>query len=324
MEHRNFARDILFGVAVGDALGVPAEFKRRDILKQNPVTNMIGYGTHNQPPGTWSDDGSLTFCLAESLCQGYDLQDLANRFVNWREHNYWTPHGEVFDIGIATSQALWRLSSMKNRLFSDSTDEQSNGNGSLMRILPLVLHTQNLPIEKRFQCAKEISSITHAHIRSVLCCFIYLEFARQLMRGAEKFEAFEHTRNLTNAFLDANAVAEQTETYRFHRILGNPVGEYEIKPVYECPEHEIASSGYVLHSLEASFWCLLNSDSYKETVLKAVNLGSDTDTTAAIAGGLAGLLYGFANIPESWINQLARREDITDLSERLHQRYISK
>ncbi len=324
MQTRNFASDILFGVAVGDALGVPVEFKSRDFLKQNPVTDMVGYGTHNQPPGTWSDDSSLTFCLAESLCSDYSIRGLAGKFIDWYDGNYWTAHGEVFDIGIATSQAMWRLSNMKNRFFSDEKDERSNGNGSLMRILPLALHIQGTPIEKRYQCAKEVSSITHAHIRSVLACFIYLEFALQLMQGKKKFEAFENIRNLVNAFLNTNAIASQQEIDRFHRILGNPIGEYEIKPIYEYSENEIFSSGYVLHSLEAGFWCLLNCNSYEETVLRAVNMGSDTDTTAAIAGGLAGLLYGFANIPEQWVNRLARKDDITDLAGRLHRRYVSK
>lgn len=322
MQTRNFANDILFGVAVGDALGVPVEFKSRDILKQNPVTDMIGYGTHNQPPGTWSDDGSLTFCLAESLCQGYDLRDLADRFISWRDDNYWTPHGHVFDIGYATSDAISNLRMGAQPVFAGRNDEQSNGNGSLMRILPLVLYTQNQPIERRFKCTKEISSLTHAHIRSILACFIYLEFALQLLQGKEKFAAFENTQNLVNNFLSTNAIATQQEIDCFRRILGNPAGEHKIKPINEYPEHEIASSGYVLHSLEASFWCLLNSDSYEHTVLKAVNMGDDTDTTAAIVGGLAGLLYGQDNIPPHWVGQLARKDDITDLASRLHRQYV--
>jgi ADP-ribosylglycohydrolase len=137
------------------------------------------------------------------------------------------------------------------------------------------------------------------------------------MAGKEKFEAFTEMRQTVNDFLDENAVCSQAEIDKFHRILQNPVGEYETKPIYQYTENEIASSGYVLHSLEASFWCLLNSNSYEETVLKAVNLGSDTDTTAAIAGGLAGLLYGYEKIPEKWLNQLARKDDILNLANRM-------
>ena len=308
---RNVIRDALLGVAVGDALGVPVEFKSREVLKKNPVTDMQGYGTHNQPPGTWSDDSSLTFCLAEMLCSGYDLQNLANRCINWREHAYWTPHGYVFDIGITTSQAIsWMLAGTPPTL-AGMPDEMSNGNGSLMRILPLAFYVRDFPITQRFDCVKAVSSLTHAHIRSVLSCFIYIEMALQLMQGKTKHEAYQDTQQLVNSFLDEQAVASQGEIDRFSRLLHTSIHEYE--------EAAISSSGYVLHSLEASFWCLLNSDSYETTVLKAVNLGSDTDTTAAIAGGLAGLLYGYEQIPEKWLSLLARKDDIEELADRLYQ-----
>jgi ADP-ribosyl-[dinitrogen reductase] hydrolase len=192
---KNQAKAVLFGVAIGDALGVPVEFKDRELLEKNPVTDMFGHGTHNQPPGTWSDDSSLTFCLAENLCQGYDLQDLANRFIKWREHSYWTPHGKVFDIGIATSKAIRYLSNGVSPIFGGGTDENSNGNGSLMRILPLAFYVKNLPVEARFDCIKQVSSLTHAHIRSLLACFIYLEMALEIMQGKEKMQAFENTKN---------------------------------------------------------------------------------------------------------------------------------
>ncbi len=320
MSTRNFARDILFGVAVGDALGVPVEFKERFILAQDPVTDMMGYGTHNQPPGTWSDDSSLTFCLAEMLCKEYDLSDLGRRFIDWREHNYWTAHGFAFDIGFATSDAISDLLRGKSPLDTGRLDERSNGNGSLMRILPLALYIKDMPIEQRYQRTKEVSSVTHAHIRSVISCFIYLEYALLLIQGQEKFAAYENMKAIVNSFLMENAICSQTEIDKFHRVLENPLGIYEVKPIYECPESEISGSGYVLHSLEASLWCLLNSQSYEETVLKAVNLGKDTDTTGAIAGGLAGLVYGYDHIPSKWVAQLARTADIEDLAQRLHQK----
>ena len=99
-------KSVLFGVAVGDALGVPVEFKSRQTLQQNPVTDMMGYGTYNQPAGTFSDDSSLTFCLAESLTEGFDLNVIAQKFVAWARDGYWTAGGDVFDIGGATSNAI--------------------------------------------------------------------------------------------------------------------------------------------------------------------------------------------------------------------------
>ena len=132
MRNRNFIKDALLGVAVGDAIGVPVEFKTRKWLLENPVTGMQGYGTHNQPPGTWSDDSSLTFCLAEMLCKKYDLENLANRFINWKNNSYWTAHEEVFDIGNGTSEAIDRLERGVAPAMAGGNGEDSNGNGSLI------------------------------------------------------------------------------------------------------------------------------------------------------------------------------------------------
>lgn len=312
----------ILGLAVGDALGVPVEFQDRDTLKQNPVKDMREYGSHNQPRGTWSDDSSLAFCLAESLSVGYDLQDLANRFVNWYEHAYWTPHGKVFDIGIATSFAIRRLISEYPPNMAGGATEDSNGNGSLMRILPLLFYIKDKPIEERFKITQDVSSLTHRHIRSVIACFYYLEYARLILKGVEKFEAFEQTRQVVNLFLKSQNHIPASEVDKFHRLLLNPIGEYDIKPIYEYKEVEIQSSGYVLHTLEASIWCLLNSESYSETVLKAVNLGHDTDTTGAVAGGLAGILYKEVGIPQLWKEQSVKGEDIKNLALKLYNKML--
>ncbi|MCR4032809.1 MULTISPECIES: ADP-ribosylglycohydrolase family protein [Flavobacterium] len=306
----------LFGVAVGDALGVPFEFLSRNQMKESPAVDMIGYGTHNQPAGTWSDDSSLTFCLAETLAEEYNLQKLANCFVNWKEHSYWTPHGEVFDIGIATSIAIHELHCGKDPLLAGGDTEDSNGNGSLMRILPLLFYIKDMPIDQRFQHVKEVSSLTHRHIRSVMACFIYLEYSLQLFNGKSKDDALKEMQEIVKLFFE-NANMPQSEIECFHRILSIKVGDYDVQPIESVSESEVFSSGYVLNTLEAAIWCFLQSDNYKDAVLKAVNLGSDTDTTAAVAGGLAGIYYGIENIPAKWIDSLARSNDIKDLANRL-------
>lgn len=299
----------LFGVAVGDALGVPVEFESREYLKQNPVSDMFGFGTHNQPSGTWSDDSSLVFCLAESLCKGYDLSDIAKNFVKWYNTEIWTPHGKVFDIGIATRNAIHNIGKGNLPELCGGHEEKDNGNGSLMRILPLVFYLQKEnDLEVIYQKVKEVSSITHAHFRSVFACFIYVIYCLEILKGKNKVAAYIEMQNIVSVFLEDKKF-NSTEIQLFERILKNNINEY--------PENEIHSSGYVLHSLEASLWCFLNSDSYEETVLKAVNLGEDTDTTGAIAGGLAGMYYGIENIPEKWTSVLARKMDIDDLCERL-------
>ena len=307
----------LLGLAVGDALGVPVEFQSRAALQAQPVTTMQGYGTHNQPPGTWSDDSSLAFCLAESLCTGYDLNDLARRFINWREYGYWTPHGTVFDIGIATSRAIRRLPTVKSPTLAGGIDDEDNGNGSLMRILPLLAFIYDKPIADRYRITTEVSSLTHGHLRSVLACFIYLEMARQLTLGLNKWDALRAMQHTVNQFFTEYPPHDPDELRMYSPILENPALPSRATPLRLRAEDEIRSSGYVLHTLEASLWCFLTTDSYAEAVLKAVNLGSDTDTTGCVTGGLAGLYYGVEAIPADWLQVLARRSDIDDLAARL-------
>ena len=299
----------LLGVAIGDALGVPVEFKSRTYLKENPVTEMFGFGTHHQPLGTWSDDSSLAFCLAESLSKGFDLNDIAKNFVRWYNADLWTPHGKVFDIGIATTHAILNISKGHQPDLCGGFSEQDNGNGSLMRILPLVFYLQNeKDVEVIYQKVKAVSSITHAHFRSIFACFIYVIYCLEILKEKDKFDAYKGMQNVLSKFLE-NKSFNPEEIQLFDKVLKTDISKYD--------ESEIQSSGYVLHSLEASIWCFLNSDSYEETVLKAVNLGEDTDTTGAIAGGLAGIYYGIDGIPKKWIENLVRVDDIKDLAERL-------
>jgi len=311
MKSKNHLQNILYGVAVGDALGVPVEFKSRDYLKQNPVNTMQGFGTHDVKAGVWSDDSSLTFCLAESINEGLDLQQLANKFIAWKNENYWTPQGEVFDIGIATSIAIDRLAKGIKPELAGGFEEWDNGNGSLMRILPLVLYCKDKTIFERFQITKEVSSLTHRHIRSVIGCFYYLEFAKQIMEGKDKFEIYKNLKKEVTDFLKSLNI-NTPEIAIYNRLLnGN---------IYELEEDEIKSSGYVVHTLEASIWCLLTTNNYVDAVLKAVNLGEDTDTTGAVTGGLAGMLYGFETIPQFWITDLPKIAEINQLIYQFHKK----
>ena len=312
MNRRNFSKNILIGSAVGDALGVPVEFKSRQYLQQNPVTDMMGYGTYNMPPGTFSDVSSMMFCLAESLCNGYNVNDIAEKFQMWMHEGYWTADGEVFDVGISTRKAINRLRVVKNPTEAGSTAESDNGNGSLMRILPLAIFTKDLSIDERCEIVKEVSSITHAHNRSVLACIYYIEFALNVLDSENLEEAYLNTNFWLKLFLEENEIYKNEFPY-FERILSGKL--------IDLKEDEINSTGYVMDSLEASIWCLLHTDSYKDCVLKAVNLGHDTDTIACIAGGIAGIYYDAETIPTNWIEQLARVDDILHLAEQLEEKY---
>lgn len=312
---KNLAHSGLLGVAVGDALGVPVEFQERIALDTNPVVGMREFGVHNQPAGTWSDDSSLTFCLAESLCGEFNLQDIAQLFADWYFKAHWTPHGRVFDIGITTRNALNRVQSGKYKPeLCGEHGEYDNGNGSLMRILPLAFYLKDIEDKAlRFEIVHKVSAITHGHFRSIFSCFIYTEYLLKLFKGTDKIVAYEELKPEILAFSQEQEF-ESKEINLFDRILK--------KDIRECWRREINGSGYVLHSLEASLWCFLTHDNYKDAVLEAVNLGNDTDTTAAITGGLAGVYYGVENISEEWINTLARKEDIIELAQKLETKYF--
>lgn len=287
---------------------MPVEFKPRSSFKDNKVTDYLEYGTHYQPKGTWSDDSSLSFCLAESFIGGYDLVDISKKFIAWVDTAYWTAHNDVFDCSITTGRAiddLREIAATKDfkrlNLLIFEGDEYKNGNGSLMRIAPLVFYIKDRKIEQQFEIIKEVSSLTHRHIQSAISCLIYLKMMERILLGESKRLAFANTKKVVNDFLKQKNI-DLEESAKFDRLL---VGDIE-----SLPENEIRSSGYVLDSLEASIWCVLNSSNYKEAVLKAVSLGNDTDTTACITGALAGLLYGCENMPKKWLENLVKGEEI--------------
>jgi ADP-ribosyl-[dinitrogen reductase] hydrolase len=304
----NQIKDSLLGLAVADALGVPHEFSRPEDLRENPVTDMVGYGTYDVPPGTWSDDSSLTFCLAESLCSGFNTDHMGELFVKWYYQDYWTATGDVIDIGIGTRNAIMKIKNGTKAELAGGNDEKDNGNGSLMRILPLVFAIQNLPIEERFERTRKVSAITHGHIRAVMACFFYLEFAKQVIEGKSKFDIYKDLQTTLPSFYEKVGI-DSNEIAHFDRLLQNNIAD--------LPLSEIRSGGYVIETIEACIWCLLTTDNYKDAVLKAVNLGHDTDTTAAVTGGLAGLLYGFDEIPQEWVEKLVRVGDIEELARNL-------
>ncbi|MDF5735370.1 MULTISPECIES: ADP-ribosylglycohydrolase family protein [unclassified Nostoc] len=296
----------LMGLCVGDALGVPVEFTSRAERVKSPVTTMLGYGTWKQPPGTWSDDSSLSFCLAECLCRGYSLDAIANSFWRWYKEAYWTPRGDVFDIGQTTHTAIMRLKQGVVPHQAGGKVENSNGNGSLMRILPMAYCHRNLTLGELLARVHDVSAITHAHARSQMACGIYISIAVALLEGADLQTAYlQGLQDIKTIYSVREFLLEKPH---FGRIFSGEIAK--------VPVEEINSGGYVIDTLESSLWCLLNSSSYSEAVLKAVNLGGDSDTTAAVTGGLAGIYYGVENIPQKWMNQIARRQDIIYLAER--------
>ena len=271
---------------------------------------MRGHGTHAQPAGTWSDDSSLAFCSVESLVQGFDLEEMGNRFVKWYAEAYWTARGEVFDIGGTTLEAIHMLSLGTKADRAGPTGEWDNGNGSLMRILPIALRFATDPLDQLLEKAHLASRVTHGHARAQMACGIYVAMARRLLRGDSPQESYR------------DVIEEVSEYYEDRDPFGDEIGYFQrvlSGSVPQLTEDQVQSDGYAVHTLEASLWCLLGSTTFEQTVLKAVNLGGDSDTTGAVAGGLAGVVYGVVSIPADWKEQLARRNEITDLARRLWQ-----
>ncbi len=299
-------RDGIIGLFVGDAVGVPYEFMSRSEIARRPATDMIGYGTHTQPPGTWSDDSTMTMCLLYSLKLHPELNtdDLGRRFIQWYRQGMWTAHDELFDIGIATRGAIQQME-QGNIPFEEAggTDEYSNGNGSLMRILPLVYRLDGEDRVTRYEWIRRVSSLTHRHPVSILAGVIFIEFALELLNHAEGKTLSACYASLCETLHEH--YQDHAEYQRFERIWNGSL--------LTLPESSIESSGYVVHTLEASLWTLLHTDNYKDAVLQAVNLGLDTDTTGAVTGGLAGMYYGYDAIPKHWLAQLVRRTDVEEL-----------
>ncbi len=303
---------VMLGHAVADALGVPVEFSKRKTLNENPVTDMRGYGTYGMPAGSWSDDTSMALCALDVLAKGYlDLSEIMSNFGRWRYNGEFTPTGVLFDIGGTCAGAISNyFDSRKNAYSCGLSDLQSNGNGSLMRIHPFVLYlaadsdTLTLyGIDRIF----EASALTHAHMRSKLACGIYAFVLMHLLKSPCKQSI-------------RDGLAEAYEAFKYMPELEHYSRIFEAD-FAQTPIDGIKSSGYVVDTLEASLWCLLSTDSYSECVLKAVNLGGDTDTVGAIAGGLAGALYGYDAIPQEWLSVLLKRDSIEAMCSRAYEKW---
>ena len=296
----------IFGLVVADALGVPVEFESREKLQKNPVDKMLGYGSHNVPKGTWSDDTSMVLCTLNSIAQKgkIDLVDNVLEFSKWAENGYMTPHGEVFDIGITTRTSLRNYWKSKNVYTCGGKSDYDNGNGSLMRIIPVSLynHFKNLSKKESIRNVHEVSALTHAHERSLIACGIYDFIVSELIKSPEKSSVISALKKAEKYYSDYK------EIKHYKRIFD--------EKFIDTDSSLIKSSGYVVDTLEAAIWCLLNTDSYKDCVLKAVNLGEDTDTVAAVAGGLAGILYGYDSIPKEWISTLVKSDMISKLCDK--------
>lgn len=315
MKEKNILLDGMMGLVVGDALGCPVQFLSREEIKHRGfVTGMEGYGTYNMPPGTWTDDSSMALATLASIHENKKINpdDIMQRFVDWEFHGAYTPFGEAFDEGNTCSTAIYHYAKEKDIKTCGGTGEYANGNGALMRILPVCLYfitQQNISDNEAIQGVHAVTGLTHNHLRSHIASGLYYFMAKAIVdTAAEKLPLMTCIQNgLENGFrFYGSDIRNLTELAYFGRL-------FYLDEFKNLPVNEIRSSGYVLDSIEAAIWCLTTTESFRECLLKAVNLGHDTDTVAAIAGGLAGLYYGYENMPKEWLNAIQKKEWIEDM-----------
>lgn len=288
---------MFLGLAIGDALGAAVEFKRPGAFE--PVVGYRAGGPHGLAPGEWTDDTSMALALAESIIEtGWNLNDQAERYLNWWRNGAYSVTGRCFDIGITTARSLKNFEKSRDAANSGEKDEQSSGNGSIMRLAPVpIAFADYYPdrLEELARLASDSSLPTHGSDQCISACACFGVLLAGLLHGLPREEVLDPGwaawRRLDEMQLMHPHVREVIE------------GSYRSKR-----PPEIRGSGYVVHSLEASLWAFAGSSSFEEAVLKAVNLGEDADTTGAVCGQLAGAYWGESGIPETLKTGLARRE----------------
>ncbi len=287
----------LLGLAVGDAVGTTVEFKPRGSF--DPLTDMVGGGPFGLRAGEWTDDTSMALCLATSLVdkQGFDPTDQMNRYCNWYLHGYMSSNGECFDIGNTVRGALEAYLENRNPM-SGSTDPNMAGNGSIMRLAPVAIYF-SVSGEVMEHWSVESSRTTHGAAECLAACRILGRILFAALQGASKQGVLLAARDLQD--LPGQA------------LRGIAHGAYVSKTAAD-----VRGSGYVVASLEAAMWAFATTDTFRDAILAAANLGDDADTTAAVCGQVAGAFYGRSGIPDSWLQKLTMRQEIEKLAERLH------
>ena len=287
----------VWGHLVGDAAGVPYEFRPPEQIG----TFVFGAsGTHGQPPGTWSDDGALMLALLDSLTQaGFDPEDQGRRICAWYRSGAYAPGGLVFDVGNTTLTAIRALEAGVPALQAGPTGQWSNSNGSLMRVLPLALVGRDMSDAELIAQARRASCVTHGALAPQLACALYVLTVRELLRGAAPLPALTRAALAVQGTLVKPHEADLLtldELWRFSKRSGD---------------------GYIADSFHSAFDAFAGAANYVETIERAIRFGHDTDTTAAIAGGLAGAYFGLNAIPVEWLERMRGGEIVTPLLERL-------
>lgn len=296
-------RGCLLGLAAGDALGTTLEFRAPGTFP--PLDDMLGGGPFGLQAGEWTDDTSMALCLADSLIerQGFDPLDQMERYRRWHTQGYLSSNGRCFDIGSTVRQALQRFTQTGDP-YSGSTDPYSAGNGSLMRLAPVVLFFSQTPEQAILYCG-ESSRTTHGAPAAVDACHYFGGLLVGALQGVAKEELLSEHYCPVPGYWPTHPLAPEIKA-----IAG---GSFKTR---QPPQ--IKGSGYAVQSLEAALWAFYRASSFREGCLLAANLGDDADTTGAIYGQIAGAFYGENDIPIAWRQRLALHEKIEAFAESLY------
>ena len=294
--------DSIIGFAIGDAMGVPVKLKKREELIEKPIVKMEGYGTYAFPAGTWSDDTSMVLAIISSLINNHEINydDMMKRLCGWKYNGEYTATGIAFDVDDVTKTSLHKyFNRQAGAMECGDNSIDSNSSGSLARMLPIALYTfyDDMNDEELLKTVREFSSITHGHEYSVMGCFIFLKYVHFLMSGYDKFKAYEKVKELNY--------------YKFSENARRAYKRFLTTDLYRLDLDYIKSSGYVVDTIEAVIWTFLNTNSFMESIIGAINLGDDTDTIGALTGALAGLIYG---VNDELLNNLQNKEYLISLA----------
>lgn len=291
----NAVKNSIISFVSGDVIGLNLIFIPKKILQESNVEDLIKSSNSNIPYGVWSDDSSMTLCTVKSIIdtKSIDLEDISKKFIAWFDDGFMTPYDKAFDIGRTTYQALYNRN---GNILKGSDDIKSNGNGSLMRILPISLYCYFNKIRDVdcFKLIKDVSSLTHAHPISVLGCYIYTTIVFDILDGLQKNEIMENLKHADSKIPD-----------EYRRWLK----EYDFNDDY------FISNGYVADSLKIAVYGFNNSENIKDCIYKIAKFGGDTDTNCAIGSSLAGLYYGLRGETIEFDDEVVKRDMILELIE---------
>ena len=307
------------GFIVGDAMGVPYEFYTREQMTKNPCVGMTEYLTHNQPKGTWSDDTSMTLATMDGINKkDINFEKIMDNFLSWVKYGKYTTNGKLFDIGGTCNRAINRYRMGEDISTCGCKEIFDNGNGSLMRIAPVTFFLRKnygndfFNESRAYGYIEGVSELTHGHPISIISCGFYVSTMNEILNNPNG-NKIDIVQKACNAIFKAKKFGIYDEIEMFDTLKN-------IEEFKNIPFENVKSSGYVIDTLFSAIWLFLNKDNTYDAIITAINLGNDTDTVSAIAGSMAGIIYGIDSIPKNWIDTLLKRDYLIELTKKFEEK----